>query len=113
VHIAQADGVTCLAAVKAAFLGEDHTVVEAERIDDGGPYATRRRRADDDDAVAKNAQLTSITSNPGRFPEPARAPKPPAANTARSRSVRNLSQILSLIEPAPHSRLHAAAAPRQ
>src|SRR5438270_12924074 len=45
----------------------------------------------------QNAQLTSITSSAGRFPNPARAPNPPVANTALSRSVRNLSQIRSLI----------------
>src|SRR5205085_3153802 len=49
----------------------------------------------------QNAQLTSITSNAGRLPNPARAPNPPAANTALSRSVRNLSQIRSFIEVAP------------
>src|SRR5437588_12260580 len=37
----------------------------------------------------------------GRLPKPARAPNPPAANTARSRSVRNLSQTRSLINGAP------------
>src|SRR5271169_924927 len=52
----------------------------------------------------QNAQLTSITSNAGRFPNPARAPNPPAANTALSRSVRNLSQIRSLIDLAPSHR---------
>ena len=49
----------------------------------------------------QNAQLTSITSNAGRLPNPARAPNPPAANTALSRSVRNLSQIRSFIEIPP------------
>src|SRR5258708_34480713 len=49
----------------------------------------------------QNAQLTSITSSAGRLPNPARAPNPPAANTALSRSVRNLSQIRSLIDVAP------------
>src|ERR1700756_2551385 len=39
----------------------------------------------------QNAQFTSITSNAGR------APKPPAAKTALSRSVRNLSQIRSVM----------------
>src|SRR5204863_5304549 len=42
----------------------------------------------------QNAQLTSITSA-GRLPNPDRAPNPPAANTALSRSVRNLPQIRS------------------
>src|SRR5262245_42064947 len=45
----------------------------------------------------QNAQLTSMTSSAGRLPNPARAPKPPAANTALSRSVRNLFQIGSLM----------------
>src|SRR6267154_1990318 len=45
----------------------------------------------------QNAQLTSITKRAGRLPNPARAPNPPAANTALSRSVRNLFQIGSLI----------------
>src|ERR1700676_963654 len=49
----------------------------------------------------QNAQLTSITSSAGRLPNPARAPNPPAANTALSRSVRNLSQIRSFIEVVP------------
>src|SRR5215472_5758974 len=49
----------------------------------------------------QNAQLTSMTSSAGRLPNPARAPNPPAANTALSRSVRNLFQIGSLIEFAP------------
>src|ERR1700759_3545071 len=49
----------------------------------------------------QNAQLTSMTSSAGRFPNPARAPNPPAANTAVSRSVRNLSQIRSVIEVPP------------
>src|ERR1700719_4514376 len=49
----------------------------------------------------QNAQLTSITSSAGRLPNPARAPNPPAANTALSRSVRNLSQIRSFIEVPP------------
>src|SRR5271163_411736 len=49
----------------------------------------------------QNAQLTSTTSNAGGFPNPARAPNPPAANTALSRSVRNLSQIRSFIDFAP------------
>ena len=49
----------------------------------------------------QNAQLTSITSNAGRLPNPARAPNPPAANMALSRSVRNLSQIRSFIEIPP------------
>src|SRR5216684_3939930 len=49
----------------------------------------------------QNAQLTSITSSAGRFPNPARAPKPLAANTALSRLVRNFSQIRSFIEVPP------------
>src|SRR2546423_2246958 len=49
----------------------------------------------------QNAQLTSMTSSAGRLPNPARAPNPPAANTALSRSVRNLSQIRSFIDLAP------------
>src|SRR6516165_6496969 len=49
----------------------------------------------------QNAQLTSMISSAGRFPNPARAPNPPAANTALSRSVKNLFQIGSLIEIAP------------
>src|SRR5271155_4348475 len=61
----------------------------------------------------QNAQLTSITSSAGRLPNPARAPNPPAANTALSRSVRNLFQIGSLIELAPSvtSPLHARQSP--
>src|SRR6516162_241349 len=49
----------------------------------------------------QNAQLTSMTSSAGRLPNPARAPNPPAANTALSRSVRNLFQIGSLMDLAP------------
>src|SRR5260370_8098626 len=49
----------------------------------------------------QNAQLTSITSSAGRLPNPARAPIPPAANTALSPSVRNLSQIRWGIDVAP------------
>src|ERR1700739_3973976 len=49
----------------------------------------------------QNAQLTSIISNAGRLPNPARAPKPPAANTALSCSVRNFSQIRSAIVVVP------------
>src|SRR6202161_3281519 len=45
----------------------------------------------------QNNQLTSITSNAGRLPKPPTAPKPPAAKTALSRSVRNLSQTYSVI----------------
>src|SRR5580704_7865643 len=45
----------------------------------------------------QNAQLTSMIRSAGRLPKPARAPNPPAANTALSRSVRNLFQIGSLI----------------
>src|SRR5246127_3209179 len=49
----------------------------------------------------QNAQLTSITRSAGRLPNPARAPNPPAVNTALSRSVRNLSQIRLFIDIAP------------
>src|SRR5215467_2220062 len=49
----------------------------------------------------QNAQLTSMISSAGRLPNPARAPNPPAANTALSRSVRNLFQIGSFIEMPP------------
>src|ERR1700746_726683 len=49
----------------------------------------------------QNVQLTSITSSAGRFPNPPRGPTPPAANTALSRSVRNLSQIRSFIDVTP------------
>src|SRR5271165_4127141 len=49
----------------------------------------------------QNAQLTSMTSSAGRLPNPARAPNPPTAKTALSRSVKNLFQIGSLIEIAP------------
>src|SRR5258707_7883457 len=49
----------------------------------------------------QNAKLTSMTKRAGRLPKPARAPNPPAANTALSRSVRNLFQIGSLIAVAP------------
>src|SRR5436190_18044407 len=45
----------------------------------------------------QNAQLTSMTSSAGRLPKPARAPNPPAANPALSRSVRNLFQTGSLM----------------
>src|ERR1700720_1731751 len=53
----------------------------------------------------QNAQLTSITSSAGRLPNPARAPNPPAANTALSRSVRNLSQIRLFIHVTPRGSL--------
>src|ERR1700745_3413919 len=46
----------------------------------------------------QNPQWPPQKSSAGRFPNPARAPTPPAANTALSRSVRNLSQIRSFIE---------------
>src|SRR5690242_2312041 len=49
----------------------------------------------------QNAQLTSMTSRADRLPNPARAPNPPAANRALSRSVRNLSQIRLFIGVAP------------
>src|ERR1700758_4999622 len=57
----------------------------------------------------QNAQLTSTTSNAGRLPNPARAPNPPAANTALSRSVRNLSQIRSFIAVAPYRRARTSS----
>src|SRR6516164_7605324 len=59
----------------------------------------------------QNAQLTSMTSSAGRLPNPARAPNPPAANTALSRSVRNLSQIRSLIDVTPSLRIAAGIEP--
>src|SRR6202040_580789 len=59
----------------------------------------------------QNAQLTSITSSAGRLPNPARAPNPPAANTALSRSVRNLSQIRSFIEVPPQLFIACIPAP--
>src|SRR6202035_5561643 len=46
----------------------------------------------------QNAQLTSMTRSAGRLPNPARAPNPPAANTALSRSVRNVSHTYSVID---------------
>src|ERR1051326_3728080 len=51
----------------------------------------------------------------GRLPKPARAPNPPAANTALSRSVRNLFQIGSLIATLlqPESRLYYPEPSRQ
>src|SRR5262249_21231851 len=52
VHVAQADGVACLATVEAAFLCKGYAIVEAERVDHGGAHAARSRRPDDDDAVA-------------------------------------------------------------
>src|SRR5262249_37675650 len=51
----------------------------------------------------QNAQFTSMTNSAGRLPKPARAPKPPAANTALSRSVRNLFQTGSVIAFPPSS----------
>ena len=66
----------------------------------GGPPALDRVK-DMFRTFPQNAQLTSITSNAGRLPNPARAPNPPAANMALSRSVRNLSQIRSFIEIPP------------
>src|SRR5262250_2341796 len=59
----------------------------------------------------QNAQLTSMTSSAGRLPNPARAPNPPAANTALSRSLRNLSQIRSLIDVTPPLRIAAGIEP--
>src|SRR6266566_3619358 len=56
----------------------------------------------------QNAQLTSITRSAGRLPNPARAPNPPAVNTALSRSVRNLSQIRSFIEVLLNLSSHAS-----
>src|SRR5262250_3078079 len=51
----------------------------------------------------QNAQFTSMTNSAGRLPKSARAPKPPAANTALSRSVRNLFQTGSVIAFPPSS----------
>src|SRR5277367_1924979 len=65
------------------------------------PHEVRQRLTDSrigSGRSPQNAQLTSITSNAGLLPNPARAPNPPAANTALSRSVRNLSQIRSVID---------------
>src|SRR6516162_5048582 len=59
----------------------------------------------------QNAQLTSMTRSAGRLPNPARAPNPPAANTALSRPVRNLFQIGSLIEIAPSPPVDARHSP--
>ena len=39
VHVAQADGVTGLAAVEAALLCQGHPIVEAEGVDHGGAHA--------------------------------------------------------------------------
>src|ERR1700692_2154169 len=64
------------------------------------PHEVRQRLTDwrmGSGRSPQNAQLTSITRSAGRFPNPARAPNPPAANTALSRSVRNLFQIGSFI----------------
>jgi hypothetical protein len=52
VHVAQTDGMAGLAAVEAGFLGQHHTVVQAERIHHGRPHAARRRRTGDHHAVA-------------------------------------------------------------
>src|SRR5215510_3125669 len=68
------------------------------------PHEVRQRLIDSRTGSGRspqNAQLTSMTSSAGRLPNPARAPNPPAANTALSRSVRNLFQIGSLIDLAP------------
>src|SRR6266404_76118 len=68
------------------------------------PHDVRQRSIDarmGSDRSPQNAQLTSITSNADRLPNPARAPNPPAAKTALSRSVRNLSQIRSFIAVVP------------
>src|SRR6266446_6657116 len=68
------------------------------------PQEVRQRLIDSNMGSGRspqNAQLTSITSNAGRLPNPARAPNPPAAKTALSRSVRNLSQIRSFIAVVP------------
>src|SRR6476660_6316933 len=65
------------------------------------PQEVRQRLSDSrmgSGRTPQNAQLTSMTSSAGRFPNPARAPNPPAANTDLSRSVRNLFQIGSVIE---------------
>src|SRR5215472_11173090 len=74
------------------------------------PHEVRQRLIDwsiGSDRLPQNAQLTSITSKAGRLPNPARAPKPPAANTALSRSVRNLSHTRSVIDFAPSQRSYA------
>src|SRR5271167_593250 len=68
------------------------------------PHEVRQRLIDSrmgSGRSPQNAQLTSITRSAGRFPNPALAPNPPAANTALSRSVRNLSQIRSFIDGTP------------
>src|SRR5438445_8998534 len=69
-------------------------------IQASSPHEVRQRLIDSrmgSGRSPQNAQLTSITRRAGRLPNPARAPSPPAANTALSRSVRNLFQIGSLI----------------
>src|SRR5271165_400899 len=74
------------------------------------PHEVRQRLIDSRMSSGRspqNAQLTSITSSAGRLPNPARAPNPPAANTALSRSVRNLSQMRSFIEALLSSSSHA------
>src|SRR5271169_675000 len=76
------------------------------------PQEVRQRLIDSRMGSARspqNAQLTSITKRAGRLPNPARAPNPPAANTALSRVVRNLFQIGSLIASPPLSLLAGAA----
>src|SRR6516162_1535155 len=68
------------------------------------PHEVRQRLIDSRMGSGRSpqkAQLTSITSKAGRLPNPARAPKPPAANTALSRSVRNLSHTRLVIDFAP------------
>src|SRR5271170_5053380 len=68
------------------------------------PHEVRQRLIDSrmgSGRSPQNAQFTSITSNAGLWPNPARAPNPPAAKTALSRSVRNLSQIRSVIANPP------------
>src|SRR5277367_893059 len=68
------------------------------------PHEVRQRLIDSrigSGRSPQNAQLTSITSSAGLLPNPARAPNPPAAKTALSRSVRNLSQIRSVIANPP------------
>ena len=41
-----------LAAIKAAFFRQDHSIIQAERVDDTGAHAARGGRADNDHAVA-------------------------------------------------------------
>src|SRR4029077_17884209 len=85
--LARAAAISCLMCSRATQLSSPHEVRQRlidSRIGSG--------------CSPQNAQLTSMTSSAGRLPNPARAPNPPAANTALSRSVRNLFQIGSVIE---------------